>query len=398
MLKRLIQWGILLLPMLVACGKTEPTQFLVSTPGITSALTQTLSVNVTCDYIWKATLTDHSWGTVSVEQTETGGTVTLTLGFNTGADERRNTLILTSGSQEIRREIIQRGTTALFGREEVLLQGTIEQVISFNSPVSWQVRIAEGADWMVPLTQVSGTGAVSVTIAAQDEFIDVGERTGAIEFTFAGNTVVSLPVRQGQTDTILLSGSQVVLDTFDEEVFEIATSYNVDYTVSVNRDWLQHVETKALKQGREVFHADANETPEDRTATITVSGGGISSKVQVVQMGRDPILTVTEPGAYGVGGEDYAYSEGAFPQLSRMYGPDGSFLTRLINPESGVMVQLSGFTLPSAKGDAVMVLLEIRRNGLLTFHREWDARVIYENGDRMWIKANSGDARFVVKL
>ena len=303
MLKRLKKWTIPLVLAVVSCAKTEPTEFVVGTPGMPSALTKTLTVSVTCDFTWNAQLADPSWGSLQLVKSETGGNVHVIMGINTHPEDRKNTLIITSGSQEYRREILQRGTTYLFGTDEIHLSGTQAQILNFDSPIPWRARFSDGANWMEPLTQLSGEGRVSLSLAAQEDCYLPSDRTACLEFTFDGTSVVPLSIRQDH---------------------------------------------------------------------------------------------VTVPGAYGVNGADYIYGAKAFPQLSRMYSTNGEFLTRLLNPESGTMVEISGFTLPSATGDAVQVSMVIRQEGMLTYTLKADGKILGVNDGMMWVQASS--ARFVIKI
>ena len=68
----------------------------------------------------------------------------------------------------------------------------------------------------------------------------------------------------------------------------------------------------------------------------------------------------------------------------------------MLNPESGTMVEISGFTLPSATGDAVQVSMVIRQEGMLTYTLKADGKILGVNDGMMWVQASS--ARFVIKI
>ena len=387
---------------LVSCAKTEPTVFQASAPSFAAgALVKTVTVKVTCDYKWDARLENSSWGSVNVNATEEGGTVDVVLGINTLPSERTNKLILTSGSQVIEKEITQQGYAQLFGKEEIVLVSTVRQSLVFTTPVKWTVRIAEGADWITPLDQDYGSsGSVNLRLSAKSEFIDVGERTGAIEFTFDNDGTIRIPIRQRQKDTIEASENEISLPSFEAGVISLESRYNIDYTVQCS-SWIHPEEgTKALSVDQLRFTVDENEDSHDRTGYISLraaDGHMLSADVTVKQPGRDPIIDEKLFGAYYIDGDNFIYTKNGITQLSRMYDPSKGFSMRMFSPADAIVAEISGLVLPAATGDAARIKLQVFERDITAFSRSWDAKVIYTRGDTVWLQTQDGKSYFIVK-
>ena len=398
MMKRICPLLLFFAGVPVACMKTEPTVFEVSAASPLDALQGSLTLEVTCDYVWTASLSNSSFGSVSSEVTADGGTIVVNLGINTSG-ERNCVLSVRSGSQEIKRELSQKGIYSLFdSEEEVLLSGTAQRTYSFFSPVPWKIDITEGADWITPIGPASGEkGMVTVKVQAREPFVDVGERVGNMKFTFDGKSVFNLPVRQRQTNSILAGDATIGLDSFGEGDITLETAFNVDYEVSVDSPWIHHAQTKALHEAREHFHIDANESLDERRGKIIFTGEGVTTEVTLVQPGMDPILKVVIPGAYNVESQDYVYGAERFTQLSRMHDPENGFSQRLLNPWDAAVMELSGIPILSPEGERFVLKLALRLKGALSFSRFYDAHVAFSSDSLLWIKADEGDTYFVVK-
>lgn len=69
----------------------------------------------------------------------------------------------------------------------------------------------------------------------------------------------------------------------EAQSLEIEVKANVDYNVTISADWIKMVGTKGLTSNSLSFTIEENPTFEERSATISISGGGLSQEISVKQ-------------------------------------------------------------------------------------------------------------------
>ena len=119
----------------------------------------------------------------------------------------------------------------------------------------------------------------------------------------------------------------------------------------------------------------------------------VSLTVTVTQGGKDPILNITQPGVYGVGGMDYALGTDGWNQLARKQEADGTLRFRLLNA-----VSLSAVTLSGIREEAsckLHALLQSRERTLL--EEDYPASLIYTKDGVGWFKV-SDQTFFIVQF
>ena len=88
--------------------------------------------------------------------------------------------------------------------------------------------------------------------------------------------------------------------SYESGSLEIPVSVNVNYDVSIKQDgdWLQYVQTKAIRNETLVFAYTYNGSPSPRSAIITLTGEGVAKEITVVQEANqgEIVLNVTRPG------------------------------------------------------------------------------------------------------
>lgn len=163
---------------------------------------------------------------------------------------------------------------------------------SVSSNVSWTV--SDDASWL-SVTPTSGSNDGTLT-ANFDENTTSSSRTGTITVTGGGNTEKVTVVQEGKTTSNYLTvspSSRNVNSTAGTTTFSISS--DISWTATDNVDWLSVSPTSGSGDATLTASYDENTTSSSRTATITVSGDGITRTVTVIQEGQavDPVLTVT---------------------------------------------------------------------------------------------------------
>lgn len=367
------------------------------------ALETEVSVKVECDLkTWTVELSDPTWGEVEIQTVtkKSGGTLVFRMGANTAEESRKNTLILKAGKGEYNKTITQGGLKEFFQPRSLQLSGTAESGISFNPPSSWTAEIVQGSEWLVLKTPSGSAGNATLAVVAKDPNEAVGSREGSIRVTI-GSYRLDIPVVQGQKD-VILSGDTDLAYSFEGREITVRTQYNIDYQVTTSAKWIKYVTTKApLHEKEETFLLEENEGPEARTGTIRFApfassdshSADVSLTVTVTQGGKDPILNITQPGLYGVGGMDYALGTDGWNQLARKQEADGTLRFRLLNA-----VSLSAVTLSGIREEAscnLHALLQSRERTLL--EEDYPASLIYTKDGLGWFKV-SDQTYFIVQF
>ena len=396
----------LLLPLFAACGnekeeeqeQKEPTVLSVSGTASCSPVVKSLEFTVQCDLKWTATIEGADWARID-SQTVLGDGGSVVIGFDTnhGEGDRTGTLVVTSGTKSYRRNFTQGGLYNFFIPRELHLAGTEEVSLVFDSPYAWKASVAEGADWIDFEATEGIHGFDSVRVAAKDPNENVGDRSGSLIITIAGEDY-TIPVVQSQKDIILTEDTDVSFD-YKGGDFTVITRSNVSYEITCSAEWVRHIDTKALNVAQESFTVSANESAEDRSATIRFApkeGDAPAVTVKVLQSGKDPILNIFTPGAYGIDGEDYILGHNGWNQSGRVLKADGSFVYRLLNRSALKVLNISGITPSYPDGSTCRLEITVRKKSDVTLSGTCDALIIGSSEELLWLKA-SDETYFIIQ-
>ena len=407
MIKTFIRKGIQLLSVLIMAGAVtacegldfdawKTPEMLIITPSdrTPNALQQSIQVTIKCDINWKAELS-QDWATIEnlIVGKDKNGSFTINFIPNTGKESREVDIIVKAGKETRSFPITQQGMETFFNPSPITLAGMEQSKATFKSPCDWKAEVTSGKEWLVLGTTKGHAGDASVSCYANDPNENVGSREGNIRLTF-GDVVVDLPVVQGQKDVILSEDSQASFDWKGGE-FSVHTRTNVDYKIEVNAGWIKHIATKALNEATESFTVEPNNGNGERTATITFTGGGGILKVTVIQGGKDPFLSITTPGFYGIAGMDYVLGKNGWNQSGRKVS-SGSLELRLMNRSTLSVIKVSGVKTNLKEGDSASVTVIMQTGFSETLRSSYNTKVIATSEDLLWLKQEPSTC-FIVK-
>lgn len=382
-------------------SQKEPQIFEVKVKENPTALESSIEVSVSCDLHWTAELKDSSWGSVEVTQVKegSGGTFVFKMGVNTNEEARENTLIVKAGKGTLEKKITQGGLATFFTPRSVQLVGTGQTDLSFPSPSAWTATVSQDdASWL-GISPASGSkGNAHIAVQAKDANENVGPRSGIIRISIGQNSF-DIPVTQGQTDVIVLSGDTQLDLPFEAQEFSVLAQYNVDYKVESSVSWISHATSKApLYERLEKFVVEENTTTQPRSGEIRFTGGKAQSMVVTVsQQGKDPILMITQPGFYGVNGNNYIKGAEAWNQSSVLVSADSSMRYRLLNAQKLSVVDLTSNGFRSArKGDQISLHLTIKTKSSIQLTKDYPVVLLYEKDGLAWYK-ESDNTYFILE-
>ena len=364
--------------------------------------TQTeLSVLVYTDVAWTAELEDPSWCRILNlrQESDHTGEFTLSFIFNDSEDPRTSAVIIKCGTQTERKEFMQTGLPDLFQPHPLRLRSTEAAELVFTPFMDWTLDVSESDEqWLLLPEARSGAAGkkVKLSLAAREEFVDVGTREGTLLFTFGPEKKqVSVPVLQYQKDAIFLGEEAVSLEFFPS-TFSIGVDTNIEFSVDLGgADWV-HLDgvtpTKVLDHSEAVFSVDRNEGELARSTVIRFAGtgengAGPAGEVTLTQAGKDPILNVSTEGIYGVGGYDYIL-EPNVAQSSRTTLGDGNYIYRLLHLDKRAVCTVGSIPEDLADGAAATLHITLYRNEITLVNTDIDCIQLGSDADLRWLKGN----------
>ena len=381
-----------------------PAVFTLTPETITPpALTEGIQIIVECDLHWSVQLLDPEWGSIeygSIQEGK-GGEFRFQMGANLEDAPRENTVIVKAGKSEERITITQDGLEQFFSPRSLDIQGTDPYTVSFQSPATWSVRVTKGEDWLTLRTSGGGVGAARLTVAARDANENVGEREAMVSVSI-GPHLLDIPVRQAQKDVVLPGESAISLP-FDATEISIKTRYNVDYTVSTTASWIQWEKTKApLYESTEHFTVSPNLEQTSRSGEfrfVSEEHSCANYTVSVTQEGKDPILSVTVPGFYGMDSSDYVFGSDGWNQASFRTSADGSVRYVLFHQKDSRALVLEGFNAAMGREETARLTItsydKAQENAQETTH---NARLLFKDENLYWFASTvKSGVYFIVK-
>lgn len=208
--------------------------------------------------------------------------------------------------------------------------------ITFTATKDWT---ASAKDSWVRVSPTSGKGSkkpvtVSVTCEPNSTYDD---RTSTVTIT-SEDLKQTVTVKQGASNGLLVTSKSFEVGAAATTI-EVAVQANVNFTAKASADWIKQTGTKALSESKLVFSIEENKAFEERNATITISGEGLTQTVSVKQAaaenpskdlygtwknpnGSFPVLNLKQDGTF-----TYTAYEGDTEQKGT-WSYDGSSLTR----------------------------------------------------------------------
>ncbi len=397
--KHLILIGCLLL---AACSPKEdklpdPTVFRTS-PGVVqvTAVRQKSIIKVECDQPWTVKLAKGEWVTLLGKQagTDNNGQVEVEFALNPEMEQRKDTLVFSSGSQTRKVALLQRSVESIVMQKEIRLNATEASVVRIDSPDAWRL-VSDGSDWF-DLSPTSGNaGNQSFTLRAKDENLNVGTRTAALRLIIGEKDEIPLTVYQLQKDVIILDGSKVKID-YRGGLVKVQTQTNVDFSVSYTSDWVETVTTKGLNEDITCFQVARYEGRLGRSVTITFKGAGLTQTFEIEQEAMDPLLRMSDIGVYDVYGSSWTYEPLSDQLLCS--AQDAAYSFAILTPEYSKAVEVMTPSLAQAKeDDEVAVRLVLNRNSQIDTDMSLTMKVLRIADGKAWLRAEDGPGCIILQ-
>ena len=248
-----------------------------------------VEVKTNIDYSVK---TDADWISQSNTRALNTSNLTFAITENEETSKREGHITISSGEFSETVTIYQSGNTPtiIISKNEYSISsegGDISVEVRSNVDVSVTLP-KEG--WITESTTRSMSTHTYVFAISKNEEYDA--RSAEILFTNkANNLSEKITITQMQQDAIIVAKDKYEIDAKGGTLtFEVQT--NVDFETSVDADWIAKADTRALHSEKLSFNIKANDTYEDRSATIAITGNGVTQKVFVLQHGLVAVTSI----------------------------------------------------------------------------------------------------------
>ncbi len=206
--------------------------------------------------------------------------------------------------------------------------------LTFTANKDWTVRASDSWVHVNPASGEGAKNAITVTVTV-DPNTSYDDRTATVTISSEGLTQ-AITIKQPAANGLIASPQTINLEA-GASTFEVEVQANVTYQVAIGASWIKQTGTKALTSTKIVFSAEANTAFEERSTTITISGGNLASQVINVKQAaaEDPAKDLY--GAWQMGATALTLNEGgtfsyiAYADADEQKGTwtyDGENLTR----------------------------------------------------------------------
>lgn len=269
----------------VQAGRIEEGEFMNVSPAFLSlaknATSFTVSVSANVRY---QVASNADWITTLVSGTTDASSVTFNVAVNESMTVREGIITFISEDGSITRTVTvqQEGEESVLNVSPALFTLTSEEAsIKVNIETNTKYRVLSSAGWLK--SPVSGlTEATSLTFD-----VDANETTSDREATL---TFTSEDGGITRTVTVAQAGEGLYLNVTPQRIDAPAEGGTYPFTISTNADesnvnlngnaWI------SLQNGNIVVAANSDRT--ERKGSITVTAGGLSRTIEVVQAGKQP--------------------------------------------------------------------------------------------------------------
>ena len=254
---------------------------------------ETKTVSLFSNTNWTA-FCSADWLTISPESGSGNETITVAAEENTSTESRSATIIVSGTNVETKTiSVTQAGFVYTLDVDTTPLEYAFSggsKVINITSNTSW--RISTSVDW-ITISPTTGSNVGSITIIAMPND-DTNSRTAIVSISGENVETKTISITQAGFEYILTVSPQILSFIADGETKTVSVNSTTTWSATSSADWLSVTSTSGSNNGTLIVVANTNTSPQQRTATITVSGENVDSKtIAVVQDGYVYTLEVS---------------------------------------------------------------------------------------------------------
>jgi hypothetical protein len=248
------------------------------------------SLSVSANVSWSVS-DDAAWITLSPISGSGDATVTVSVTANPLASSRTGYMTISGGGITRTVSITQSGEAATLSVTPGSLSfgsDSSSNSITVNSNVSWSA--SEDASWIF-VSPGNGTANSIVTISVSANR-SITPRSGTVTISGGGLTRM-LAISQAEGAPALEVSPTLLSFASASSNAKFQITSNVSWTASANVLWITLSRTSGPNDVQVTVTVSANLSTTSRTGVITVTGGGLTRTVEIVQSGAGAAMTLS---------------------------------------------------------------------------------------------------------
>ena len=275
-----------------ATGTTAALTLSASTGSVAASAGST-SVGVTANVSWTAVSNATSWCTVTPASGSNNGTLNVAYTANTTSTSRSAIITVAGGGLTQSYTLTQSGNTptlTLSAATGSAAAAAGSATVGVTANISW-TAVSNATSWCT-VTPASGAnnGTLNVAFTANTT---TTSRSATITVSGSGLTRTYVLTQTGNTPTLTLSAATGSVAS-TAGTTSVGVTANISWTaVSNATSWCTVTPANGANNGTINVVYTANTTTTSRSATITVSGSGLTRTYVLTQTGNTPTLTLS---------------------------------------------------------------------------------------------------------
>lgn len=205
---------------------------------------------------------------------------------NTSDENREAVITISNDKLEQHIKVIQKGKNVFsIKQKEYTVSAVGEQIrVEVTATGKYSIQMPE-VDWIAEVTtKATVTNTHVFTIAANEGY---DERSAEITFIDEESGVAEIvKVIQKQQDAIIIEQNEYTLGC-EGGTIEIKVDANIEYTITISDNWIEQITTRALSTKILQFRFSENNSENQRSGSITLTGGNITKTIAVKQARKD---------------------------------------------------------------------------------------------------------------
>ncbi len=253
-----------------------------------SSQSATQTIVFSSNYDWTATPSDE-WINVTPRSGQAGQecNIVVSLDANNTFEKRSGNIIINAQELNVVLAVSQAQNNAIILSTPTvnLPQSGGQFTVQLKANIDYECEIK--ADWIKSVETRALTDH-SLRFEAKEN-PSQEKRVGEIVIK-GGGFSETVTVTQAQLNHLSLSTTEQHFDYTGGE-FSVEVQHNVDYDVKISDSWITRIESRTMETSTLNFVVAENTLYKERTATITISGGGISETITIAQDGFHTIAS-----------------------------------------------------------------------------------------------------------
>jgi len=275
-----------------ATGTTAALTLSASTGSVAASAGST-SVGVTANVSWTAVSNATSWCTVTPASGSNNGTLNVAYTANTTSTSRSAIITVAGGGLTQSYTLTQSGNTptlTLSAATGSAAAAAGSATVGVTANISW-TAVSNATSWCtVTPAKGANNGTLNVAYTANTT---TTSRSATITVSGSGLTRTYVLTQTGNTPTLTLSAATGSVAS-TAGTTSVGVTANISWTaVSNATSWCTVTPASGANNGTINVVYTANTTSTSRSATITVSGSGLTRTYVLTQTGNTPTLTLS---------------------------------------------------------------------------------------------------------